>query len=94
MEYFLSLVILALFSAYVIYRNPELARPTAVASVAFLLYGTLWDYIAISRGWWYYGDAFLLGHKFLGIPLEDFIFMIVLPAAIISAYHIAKTGEI
>jgi len=55
---------------------------------------TIWDYIAISRGWWSYGDSFLLGPKFFGIPLEDFLFMIVVSTAIVAGYHVAKTGKI
>jgi len=42
-EYFLSLVILSLFPIYVVYRNRELIKPTALAAVGFLIYGTIWD---------------------------------------------------
>lgn len=94
MEYFLSILIVALFSAYVLYRNPPLLKPTAKVSAVAFVAAAIWDIIGTNRGWWIYTESFLLGPRIFGVPIEDYIGFVVVFASVISLHHIVKTGKI
>ena len=72
----------------VIYKRRYLLRKITKAIPVALVLGILWDYIAIERGWWSYGKEFLLGPSILGIPIEDFLFFIVVPAGAVAVYDL------
>ncbi len=52
--------------------------------------GILWDQYAVLRGHWYYPGNGTLGIFIGKIPLEDYIFMILVPYAILTAYQISN----
>jgi len=54
--------------------------------------GIVADYIGLNRGLWFFNtDAGrLLGVWLWGIPIEDFIFVIVVPTLVISSYEYIK----
>jgi len=53
------------------------------------LFGVTLAYYAIVRGHRIYTDKFLIELSFLGIPLEDYFFMVVVPYIILVAYQIS-----
>ncbi len=54
------------------------------------LWGVLWDWFAIARGHWIYQKPFILG-IFIGvIPVEDIVFMIVVPYGILIGYKLIE----
>lgn len=44
-------------------------------AVLFVI-GIIWDAYAIHAGWWYYEPHQIVGIWFLGMPLEEFVFII------------------
>jgi len=54
----------------------------------FFIMGVIWDWYAIYRGHWVYPRTSNSG-IFLGImPLEDYLFMLVLPYYILTVYKV------
>ena len=51
-----------------------------------LLFGTTWDYFAISRGHWSFGEKFLLGPRIGLMPIEEFAFFIVMAYFVLVVY--------
>jgi len=53
----------------------------------FLLFiiGIIWDYISIEIGIWSFSQDNTVG-KFLGIPIEEYLFMIFVPLLVITVY--------
>ena len=51
-----------------------------------LLFGTTWDYFAISRGHWSFGEKFLLGPGIGLMPIEEFAFFIVMAYFVLVVY--------
>ena len=52
--------------------------------------GVIWDQYAVFKGHWLYPGEGTLGIFIGGIPLEDYIFMIIVPYAILTAYQISN----
>ena len=93
MEYFISLVLLSFIPIAIIYKRRYLLRRIAKGVPIALVLGTIWDYIAISRGWWSYGKDFLLGPTVYGIPVEDFLFFILVPAGAVAIFDLINNSE-
>ena len=51
-----------------------------------LLFGITWDYFAISRGHWFFGEKFLLGPKIGLLPIEEYAFFIVVAYFVLVVY--------
>jgi len=46
-------------------------------SMTFLMViGYVWDAYAIYEGWWYYESHQIVGLWFLGMPLEEYLFIL------------------
>lgn len=76
----LSLLLVSIFLHWEYKLKIFKSRSHAFTFFTFLfLVGAVWDYIAISRGHWSYGEKFLLGPHFASIPIEDYSFFLVLP---------------
>ncbi len=90
MEYLLSLIIISLIpSAIVLYFRRHLVKPLLKLYPLFLIIGFVWDSVAISRGWWSYGEAHLIGYKIAGVvPVEDLLFFVLVPTSAICIYDI------
>lgn len=93
MEYFLSLVILSLIPSTIIYKRRYLLKQIAKAMPVALLIGTVFDYTGISRGWWVYGKDFLLGPTVYGVPIEDFLFFIIVPAGAVAVFDLINNRK-
>ena len=59
---------------------------TTIAPISFFF--LLWDWLAINQGHWRFDSEQMLGTSGpLGIPLEEYLFFIVIPLAIILTYE-------
>lgn len=47
----------------------------------FLIFftGSIWDYIATSRNHWVFPGPGLIGIKLFGLPIEEFMFFLIVP---------------
>ena len=93
MEYLLSLVILSILPISIIHKRRYLLRQIAKGVPVALLLGTVFDYIGISRGWWSYGKDFLLGPTVYGIPIEDFLFFIIVPSGAVAVFDLINNRK-
>lgn len=89
MEYLLSMIIVFILpSAYILYKKRWLVGPAIKTGIIGLLIGLPWDYFAVQRGWWVYPKSqYYLGIYFLGLPIEEFIFYIACPIAVVCYYE-------
>lgn len=58
-----------------------------LVSTMFLI-GIAWDYYATSRKHWVFPGNGLLGIRIYGLPIEEFLFMLILPYFIITVYKV------
>lgn len=52
--------------------------------------GVVWDTYAVSRGHWEFNDEFLLGVYIGKLPLEEYVFILVIPYLVLVVYHALK----
>jgi lycopene cyclase domain-containing protein len=67
-----------------VYRRP---RRWLAALVPVFLAFNLWDWIAIHRGHWTYSPRYTTGATFLGLPLEELVFFVVVPTCALLTYQ-------
>ena len=56
-----------------------------------VFFGIFWDAYAIYSGHWQYSDAALIGLRVLNVPLEDFLFVFVVPYFVLVIYSLSAT---
>ncbi len=93
-EYFLILLTLLLTGFFLqrlfkikIYKSTSHLLATNLFS---LVIGTIWDQFAISRGHWSFGERFLLGPKIGYMPIEEYLFFLVIPYFGLVVYKIIE----
>lgn len=60
-------------------------RVYAAAAAGSLAVAIPWDYLAIAQGLWTFPVAAVTGVRFLGIPVEEYLFIVLLTTAISAA---------
>jgi lycopene cyclase domain-containing protein len=55
-------------------RWDSLAKTILVTSCVFWL----WDIVAVHRGHWWFNEDYVLGVQWLGLPLEEWLFFLVI----------------
>jgi lycopene cyclase domain-containing protein len=72
-------------------RNPvRLIKTVAIVSPAFVI----WDWYAISQGHWFFNPDLTLGIIGpLGIPLEEYLFFIIIPIAAVLTIEGVKSVQ-
>jgi lycopene cyclase domain-containing protein len=63
---------------------PAIAGPT-------LLFW-LWDIAAVRRGHWNFNEEFILGWRWAGLPLEEYLFFIVVGFVSLFTYEAVKAS--
>ncbi len=61
--------------------------------LAILISGTVfivWDVLFTKLGFWSFNDNFILGPRLLGLPIEEWMFFIVIPYCSIFIYEVLK----
>lgn len=61
-----------------------------IVSVIFFIIGSIWDSFAIWRGHWSFSGSGLLGITIGLMPLEEYLFIIILPYFILTVYRVLK----
>lgn len=68
-----------------VYRRP-LRMMVAIVPVAVIF--SIWDIVAIARGWWSYDGRFVTGIDLpFGLPLEELVFFIVIPLCALLTFE-------
>ena len=56
-------------------------------SLTILVMGIIWDYYATSMGHWAFPGPGLIGLRIQGLPIEEFLFFLIMPYAILTMYR-------
>jgi lycopene beta-cyclase len=59
-----------------VYRRP---RRLATALLPVMVVYVVWDLVATTRGHWSFADRYILGVRLLGLPMEEWLFFLVVP---------------
>lgn len=94
MEYlFIEIILFIIFYFIQRYYKVKIFRNKKqfiVFWILIFLFGIGWDQYAVIRGHWLYPGKGIL-NIFIGrIPLEDYIFMILIPYGILVAYQVSN----
>jgi lycopene cyclase domain-containing protein len=61
---------------------------------ACLVIGIVWDSYAILRGHWTFGEQFFVGIRVGVMPLEEYLFILIIPFSVLVLYKIVtKTSK-
>ncbi len=55
-------------------------------TLTILLFSMLWDYYAVSHSHWVYPGTGIVGFRLFGLPIEDFLFFLIVPYAVLTVY--------
>jgi lycopene beta-cyclase len=72
-----------------VYRRPK-ALLTALVPVALAFGG--WDLLAARHGDWSYSPRYTLGVRLLGLPVEEWLFFLVVPSCTVLTYEVLGRG--
>jgi lycopene cyclase domain-containing protein len=68
-----------------VYRRPRLVLATVLPVVAVF---AAWDLIATARGHWSFAEEYVIGIWLLGLPVEEWLFFIVVPLCALLTYEV------
>jgi len=93
-EYFIVLA-LVLFFPFVFSFNKQsyISGQIRSAITAIAVVAPIWiiyDVWATSRGHWSFNDQFIVGPKFINLPLEEVLFFIVVPYSCLFVWTILR----
>lgn len=92
MEYLSILVILFVSAVLVEYRFHihlyESRKDRVVVTAFFFVVGVVWDTFAIMRGHWSFNEAGLVGIRIGVMPIEEYLFILIVPFWIITMYKL------
>jgi lycopene cyclase domain-containing protein len=66
------------------------AKEGALVFGSLFVIGSALDSLALFRGYWSYDAKFFVGVKIGVMPLEEYLFMIVIPFLTLIVYRIAR----
>ena len=84
---FLIFVFPFLFSFTWKFKYYKFYKPLAVSIAIVGIFYIMWDAIVTHRGDWWFEEEFLIGIEFIGLPIEEILFFIVVPFACIFIYE-------
>jgi lycopene cyclase domain-containing protein len=58
--------------------------------MAFFLIGVIWDSYAVYKGLWNFTGTGLIGIKIGLLPLEEYLFFLIVPFSILTAYKVLE----
>lgn len=61
-----------------------------IIPLIFFVIGTIWDSFAVYRGHWYFNTTKLIGIKIGLLPLEEYLFFLIIPYFILTLYRFLK----
>jgi lycopene beta-cyclase len=72
-----------------VYRRPRALLATLAPVVA--AFGG-WDLIAVHRGDWWFSARYTLGPRLAGLPVEEWLFFLVVPVCALLTYEVLGRG--
>ena len=72
-----------------VYRRPK-ALLAALAPEVAVFAG--WDLIAVHRGEWWFSARYTLGLRLAGLPVEEWLFFLVVPVCALLTYEVLGRG--
>ncbi len=95
MEYLNILIVFAIAPSiiFLFFSRKSIAWRAFILGGSFVAtLGIVADYIGLYRNLWFFSkeESKMLGIWLWGVPLEDFIFVIILPILVISVYEFTK----
>jgi len=67
-------------------HSAALAKSIGIVCVTFWV----WDVVATARQHWWFNDAYVLGPRLLGMPIEEWLFFVVLSFVSIFTWESTK----
>ena len=90
MEYLLILVAILIITLFFEFRfNIHLfhsLKERIIVTSNIFVFGMIWDYYAIYHSHWTFPGNGLIGLRILGLPIEEFLFFIIVPYAALTMY--------
>lgn len=74
-------------------RNVGYYKQWKALGIAIVIPGVffiVWDALFTKLGFWSFNDQFILGPRLLGLPLEEWLFFVVIPFCSVFIYEVAK----
>ncbi len=95
MEYLIILIgiliITILFEyKYHIHLYKSIKERLSVTGTIFI-YGMLWDYYATYKQHWIFPGPGLIGIRIYGLPIEEFLFFLIIPYSALVMYKVYDT---
>jgi lycopene beta-cyclase len=72
-----------------VYRRPKALLAT-LAPVLAVFAG--WDLIAVHHGEWWFSPRYTLGLRIAGLPVEEWLFFLVVPVCALLTYEVLGRG--
>jgi len=97
MEYLIILIVLFLISLFLqkkyhnrLYQNK---KERILIPLAFFITGTAWDSYAVFMGHWTFEKKHLIGINIGLLPLEEYLFFLIVPYFILTLYTVLKRND-
>lgn len=94
MEYLLILLFLLTLSIFLEWKYKiklyNSRRERFLIPLMFFIIGIIWDSVGILRGHWVYEGPGLIGITIGVLPLEDYLFVLIIPYFILTSYKVLK----
>jgi len=68
-------------------------REALIVFGSLFVIGIIWDSFSIYRGYWSFNRSFLLGIKIGLMPLEEYLFVIVIPFLTLVIYRMVRRKD-
>ncbi len=94
MEYISILLLVFLFTLYFDWKLHvhlyQSRKESLQIPLIFFVIGTLWDSFAVYRGHWSFNGTGLIGLTIGYLPIEEYLFFLIIPYSIITFYRILQ----
>lgn len=89
-EYLIILSIILLTTIFIEHKwNIHLyhsRKERFIVTLHIFLFGMLWDYFAVYREHWIFPGNGLIGIRIYGLPIEEFLFFLIVPFFALTLY--------